>query len=460
MGTPHGGADLASWGHTLAEYLKVVRHTNPAIVGVLQRKSEVLTAVQQQFQQSLLKPDIQIRIYCFFEEKPVVGVGIIVSEQSAVLNQYPNQSIGANHMDMTKFSRRNDVGYQRVLNRLHDLVELMDSTPATDTSQREPLSESGQNAAQVGSLEPPGSVPERGVPPTQAISSTGSGTAIGIGSQNVYGGFNVTNIGSHPGTEKKTKCQQLLRTSDYERYKDRNPFPVKGTCQWFLRHTNYVTWRDSLTSSLLWVSADPGCGKSVLSKFLADRELQATTRERTICYFFFKDDNEDQKTVTKALCNLTLLHQLFAQKPELRHHALEVHNQNGDRLVANVDLLWNLLTTASADPKAGEIICILDALDEYRQSELKYLLQKVCAFYEGRPRVSEKTALKFLVTSRPLQHIADEFNDLIQQLPTIRLTGEEDTDQIKREIDLVIEDELEKIQQKWHLDQKTLFPFA
>ncbi|PMD59029.1 uncharacterized protein K444DRAFT_531235 [Hyaloscypha bicolor E] len=192
MGTPHGGADLASWGHTLAEYLKVVRHTNPAIVGVLQRKSEVLTAVQQQFQQSLLKPDIQIRIYCFFEEKPVVGVGIIVSEQSAVLNQYPNQSIGANHMDMTKFSRRNDVGYQRVLNRLHDLVELMDSTPATDTSQREPLSESGQNAAQVGSLEPPGSVPERGVPPTQAISSTGSGTAIGIGSQNVYGGFNVT----------------------------------------------------------------------------------------------------------------------------------------------------------------------------------------------------------------------------------------------------------------------------
>src|SRR5882724_2259326 len=113
--------------------------------------------------------------------------------------------------------------------------------------------------------------------------------------------FSHIDIGSHPGPEKESKCQQLLRTSDYERYKDRNPFPVKGTCQWFLRHTNYVTWRDSLNSSLLWVSADPGCGKSVLSRFLADRELQAT-RNRTICYFFFKDDNEDQKTATTALC--------------------------------------------------------------------------------------------------------------------------------------------------------------
>jgi hypothetical protein len=229
---------------------------------------------------------------------------------------------------------------------------------------------------------------------------------------------------------------------------------VKGTCQWFLRHNHYVNWRDSLTSSLLWVSADPGCGKSVLSKFLAENELP--TKERTVCYFFFKDDNEDQNTATNALC--ALLHQLFDRKLELLRHAVEVYDRNGDKFTANFDLLWNILTTASADPKSGEIICILDALDECRQSELKYLLQKLCAFYEGRPRVSDKTALKFLVTSRPLQHIADEFNDLTQKLPTIRLAGEEDTDQIKREIDLVIEDELQKIQQKWHLDQKTLCP--
>jgi hypothetical protein len=89
------------------------------------------------FQQWLLKPGVNIRIYCFFEEKPVVGVGIIVSEQSAVLSGYPNRSIAANHIDMTRFSGKNDIGYQRVLSRVHDYVELMNSISATDTSQEE-----------------------------------------------------------------------------------------------------------------------------------------------------------------------------------------------------------------------------------------------------------------------------------------------------------------------------------
>jgi pimeloyl-ACP methyl ester carboxylesterase len=192
MGTPHGGSGLATLGRMFAKYLKIIRHTNPAIVGVLQQESEVLTAVQQQFQQVLLhKPNGNISIYCFFEEKPVVGVGVIVPEQSAVLNQYPNQSIGANHMDMTKFSGRNDVGYQRVLNRVHDLVELMTSAPASDRSQREPLSESSQNPPRVGNLEPDSSVPERGVSLNQTINSTSSGAAIGIGNQNVQGDFHI-----------------------------------------------------------------------------------------------------------------------------------------------------------------------------------------------------------------------------------------------------------------------------
>lgn len=189
MGTPHSGADLADWGRTLATYLKVIRQTNSTIVGVLQRKSEVLSAVQQRFQQSLLKPDTHIRIYCFFEEKAVVGVGIIVPEQSAVLSQYPNQSIPANHMEMTKFSGSDDIGYQRVLSRVQDSIELLNSISTTDISLREPLGESGQNLPRIGNLDPAGSVPERGVPPNQTISNTGSG--IVIGSQSVQEGFHI-----------------------------------------------------------------------------------------------------------------------------------------------------------------------------------------------------------------------------------------------------------------------------
>jgi len=66
----------------------------------------------------LRKRCLEIAVYCLFEERAVVGVGIIMSEKSAVLSQYPNQSIPANHMDIAKFSGRNDEEYQRVLNRV------------------------------------------------------------------------------------------------------------------------------------------------------------------------------------------------------------------------------------------------------------------------------------------------------------------------------------------------------
>ena len=123
MGTPHAGADLADLGYKLAKCLNVIRRTNSAILGPLRQGSEVLIAVQQQFQQLLRKPEVHIEIYCFFEEGDVGGVGLIVPEQSATLNQYSNQSIAANHMDMTKFVGRNDDGYQKVLNRVRDILE-------------------------------------------------------------------------------------------------------------------------------------------------------------------------------------------------------------------------------------------------------------------------------------------------------------------------------------------------
>lgn len=49
-------------------------------------------------------------------------------EYSATLSQYSNQSIVANHMDMTRFSGMNDEGYQRVLSRVQDIMEVVESS--------------------------------------------------------------------------------------------------------------------------------------------------------------------------------------------------------------------------------------------------------------------------------------------------------------------------------------------
>jgi pimeloyl-ACP methyl ester carboxylesterase len=136
MGTPLGGADLANLGYKLAKCINTVRKTNFQIVGNIQRNSEILLAVQQQFRQLLQNSGTGISVYCFFEEKAVGAVGFIVPEASAVLPQYPNQSIAGNHMDMVRFSGSRDGGYQKVLNRMEDIVERIDAERATSERQR------------------------------------------------------------------------------------------------------------------------------------------------------------------------------------------------------------------------------------------------------------------------------------------------------------------------------------
>ncbi|MCJ1371085.1 hypothetical protein MMC20_002300 [Loxospora ochrophaea] len=244
-------------------------------------------------------------------------------------------------------------------------------------------------------------------------------------------------------TDQEQECLQAFRTSNFEGHKARNPDRVNGTCQWFLQHPNFTAWRDSRKPSLLWVSADPGCGKSVLSKSLIDNELRSTT-SRTTCYFFFKDDDVDQQNVETALS--ALLHQLFSQKKNLIRYAMQEYRDNGKKLPQLFNKQWDILTAATSDPRAGEVVCILDALDECKNHG-EILISALSQFYDGfaRDDGTKKSWLSFLVTSRPYYHIERRFRSLTSNFPTIRLAGEVETESISKEIDLVIKARVQEI---------------
>ena len=75
----------------------------------------------------------------------------------------------------------------------------------------------------------------------------------------------------------------------YRDRKNRHPERIPGTCEWFVAHELFRGWHERKSSTMLRVSADPGCRKSVLVKYPVDSIL-ATAQSRTICYFFFTDD--------------------------------------------------------------------------------------------------------------------------------------------------------------------------
>lgn len=176
-------------------------------------------------------------------------------------------------------------------------------------------------------------------------------------------------------SQEEQKCHQLFRLATdgkdntYEWYKDRITQRVEHTCVWFLEHDRFQLWLKQESGPLI-VSADPGCGKTVLAKYLIDHVFPRSTT--VCCYFFFTD--QDQNTIRQALC--ALLHQLFSQKPSLITHALARFRQDGTNLTYVTNSLWDIFLDAVNDPSAGAVTVVLDALDECAETELRDLIRK------------------------------------------------------------------------------------
>ncbi|KAI0808523.1 hypothetical protein GGR55DRAFT_696650 [Xylaria sp. FL0064] len=200
----------------------------------------------------------------------------------------------------------------------------------------------------------------------------------------------------HSGETEKAKLRanflQRLHTSPYEDLKNRNLRRAYGTCEWIA------------------------------------------------CHFFFKDDFDNQKTLEGAFC--CILHQLFTQKPSLLTDGILDDFKEGDQLFSSFPKLWGMFIHEAKYYNHGEIICILDALDEC--ADLTRFINALTQHYVQDKGQSE---LKFLVTSRPYLRIQRGFQHLKESQPTIHLSGEsqEEADKIAQEIAISIKQRVEEL---------------
>ncbi|KAK6330329.1 hypothetical protein TWF730_004822 [Orbilia blumenaviensis] len=249
---------------------------------------------------------------------------------------------------------------------------------------------------------------------------------------------------------KEREILRILDKSPYQDRKDRNPDRIHGTCEWFVGHRLFKEWQENKTplSRTLWVSADPGCGKSVLAKYLIDSILP-TTESRTTCYFFFKDDFEDQRSAITALC--CILRQIFIQRRILLSESIiEQFEITSDPkgFTNSFSRLWDALLSTANDKNAGQIVCILDAFDECESNGRSQLAQALCALYGTKKNPNSN--LKFLLTSRPYGEIRRGFQTQIlgiPGLPVIHLSGENEAEmtKISDEIDIFIKARVQDI---------------
>lgn len=207
---------------------------------------------------------------------------------------------------------------------------------------------------------------------------------------------------------------------------------------WLLQHKHFQKWLKQDESGPLLITADPGCGKSVLAKYLIDHGLPESAASSSICYFFFKD--QDQNTSRQALC--ALLHQLFSQKPALiAKHAIPQYNKNGKDLIKATNVLWDILQSGIRDPEAGCSILVLDALDECDELELASLIKNLESLFHSR----QLSKPKVLLTCRPYQQIISKLHGLFRNFPNIHIPGEEESEVISQEVDSVIQHRINQL---------------
>lgn len=129
LGTPHRGADLATWGAILTDIASVAKPANRKVVKLLERGSEMLAEIQDSFHNVLEKRKeerAKIEIVCFYELLPVIR-SCVVPKESAIISGELNYPIHNNHRDMTKFSKQGDKGYQDILREIRRLARAFES---------------------------------------------------------------------------------------------------------------------------------------------------------------------------------------------------------------------------------------------------------------------------------------------------------------------------------------------
>ncbi|KAL9024573.1 MAG: hypothetical protein Q9196_006421 [Gyalolechia fulgens] len=261
----------------------------------------------------------------------------------------------------------------------------------------------------------------------------------------------------HEYTDEERDCLQSLWPTgiDYESQKNQNPKRVPQTCLWALENPKYVDWRDDSTKKLLWISAGPGCGKSVLARCIIDEDLPRSLRDgppRRVLHYFFKDTSPEQRSATRAISSI--LHQLFVLQPQLIRHALPDYRKVGTELSTTFPKLWSIFTAASTDPMTGEVFCVLDALDECNEQEQEPLIKALEGFYFRQGTSSDMSRFKILVTSRPWFQIRRNFDELLETSINIELAGDDESESIKKEIDLVIKHRVAILAQENRLAKK------
>ncbi|PNP53261.1 hypothetical protein FNYG_15770 [Fusarium nygamai] len=352
LATPHRGSGIAAPAELASRLLHAAQlgtGTNTKLVTSLRQNAEVLWDISSQF----VDRASRIHIRSFYETDLLPpGNSLIVDRNSAVLH-HPKEvampMLNTNHRTISRFSHTDCQNYALVREALQDIH-------------------------------------------SKVISK---------------------DVGLKSPDEATTRITQQFHKSSYVEYKASIKPPINETCVWFPQETQFVHWLQNPSPSLLWISGDPGCGKTTLAAFLTDSINQHLFLQDIIftpAYFFFDGNIAAQDNGTALL--FALIHQLLQANPTLAPLAKKHLALNNAQFRFSLHSLCEIFRVIVSSPERspGGIVCVVDALDECDAASMNIAIRFLASMIFDDNNIANKGRwLKLAVTSRYTQPIDDLF---------------------------------------------------
>ena len=220
------------------------------------------------------------------------------------------------------------------------------------------------------------------------------------------------------GAEKIDACLSNLAAIDQTRFLSQVLNRSEHACSWILKNDKFISWQESSTSRLLWITAKAGYGKTTVAAHICQMiSTQPTPGTQCAQLYFFFQKSSHVKIAPAAL--RTIVRQLVDQIPAVLPILLRRH----DLLSAKGDFEWSwenisgvLGEMLEELPLDTGVYIVLDALDEWEAESRMLILDWIQVLVEGNnPSTTFRSSL---VTGRPDGGMMDQ----LSSFPTLDIT--------------------------------------
>lgn len=224
------------------------------------------------------------------------------------------------------------------------------------------------------------------------------------------------NVYNHSSDGTSDRCLADLRPTDPRddkiRLEKTKGGLLRDSYSWILENDQFKVWLDDddPQGRLLWITGDPGKGKTMLICGILD-ELASHTRKknpeskRLLSYFFCQGTDLRINTAVAVLRGLLYL--LIDQQPSLISHVKSKYDIAGKSLFEDANAwtaLSQILIHVLQDTSIDDTILVIDALDECQSDQAKLL--------DFIFQHSSLHRVKWIITSRHGLNIEQKMKDL------------------------------------------------